>query len=377
MILSLARQNLIRNPFRNFLTGIVLLFGVSLAILGHGLVMGIDESILKGYTESSTSDFVLETRSGLPQSKPELPSSLSWTDRLVVEATIIEEDIRIPILLTGYNRQRRGAVFSVDQWLKEGIWPENKNEVSIGVQLHNTLSTPQKITISVQNKEFGTHARRYTSSGVIQTNNPALDSRTVWLPNEELSALLNSTPEQRTHLLFKEIAPPFVPTGWQLSSALKKAEAMLSVNSIRKNVLLSLYGIILAMAIIGLISTTLVNMDERSKELALLRSLGMSKQSIMMVVIVEQLILSLLFVGIGAFLSGALNLYFSTTGFDLSSQSAALGSLSVSLLLYTSFSWTWIFVSIISTIVLSVIPPMYFVWRACDKQPIQLFTGQV
>ena len=107
MILFLAYHNIKRNPFRNFLTGLVLLLCVSLAILGQGLVAGIDESIIRGYTKSATGDFILEPKDSVPLTLPLLDDSLQWTDRLVVDATIIENNIQIPIVLMGYNKKQR------------------------------------------------------------------------------------------------------------------------------------------------------------------------------------------------------------------------------------------------------------------------------
>ena len=76
--------------------------------LGHGLVMGIDESILRGYTMSATGDFILETEDSKLLPIPSVFETEQWTDRLVVHATIIEDDIQIPIVFMGYNTKRRG-----------------------------------------------------------------------------------------------------------------------------------------------------------------------------------------------------------------------------------------------------------------------------
>ena len=376
MILLLARNNIKQNPFRNTLTGLVLLLCVSLAILGHGLVMGIDTSILRGYTKSATGDFILETKDSKPLALPTLSQSFQWTDRLVVKATIIEDDIQIPVVLVGYNTKRREKIFSTQDWLTSGSWPQQEHDIATGYQLHSMLSNQEKPTIAIEDPALGLYAQSYTLSGVVRTNNPALDSRSIWLPNETLSKLLN-TQTLRNQILFKGEPPTSTPNGWLLSSAYDKAESMLSINKVRKRVLTSLYIIILAMAIIGLISTTLVNMDERNKELALLRSLGMNKHSITTMIITEQLILSTLFVVMGAFLSGGINYYLSENGIDLSSQSQALGSISVSLLLYTHFSIKWILLSIMGTIFLSILPPLFFVWRSSSIQPIELFGKQI
>ena len=376
MILFLAFHNIKQNPFRNTLTGLVLLLSVSLAILGHGLVMGIDESIIRGYTNSATGDFILEPEDGTPLSLPKFSDSLKWTDRLIVNATIIEDDIHVPVVLMGYNREHRENLFSTQDWLISGTWPQQENNIAVGHQLFFMLSNQERPTIAIESSDFGLYAESFAVSGVVQTNNPALDSRSIWLPNRTLSKLLNSQ-DLRNQILFKGAPPAIIPSGWRLSSAYEKAEPMLSINTVRKRVLTALYTIILAMAIIGLISTTLVSMDERTKELALLRSLGMKKRSITTMIITEQLILSTIFVLIGAFISGGINHYLSEHGIDLSSQSQALGSISVSLLLYTHFSWLWIFLSIVGTLFFSIIPPLFFVWRTNRVQPIELFGKQI
>ena len=245
-------------------------------------------------------------------------------------------------------------------------------------QLYAMLSNKEYLTIAVEDPELGLYARSYTTSGVVQTKNPALDSLVLSGFPMRLYPVLSTLQDVRNQILFKKLRQQkLLPKRLGMSSAYDKAEPMLSINTVRKRVLISLYTIILAMAIIGLISTTLVHMDERRKELALLRSLGMSTRSITTLVSTEQFITSAVFVLFGCGHKREASITFFPR---MESIFPIKRKLWVRLLcLYCStrtFSWIWMLLSIIGTIFFSILPPVFFVWKASLVSPIELFGTQ-
>jgi ABC-type lipoprotein release transport system permease subunit len=357
---------------RNTLTGTILLLSTFVSIFGHGLVMGLDENILRAQTQSASGDFLLQPTE---ESAIQLPTisdnNLLWTDRLLIKAELIEHDVRIPITLIGYNPQKRNSVFATNTWNKEGDWPQNRNEVAIGSGLYAMLDNPQKTTIAILSSTLGMNARRFRTTSIIHTQNPVLDSYGIWLPNHILEDFVG-TKDKRTHILIRGTPPTSIPKGWSIRSAQEIAAPMLNVNSVRKKVLLSIYTLIMLIAVIGITSTTLMNIQERKRELALLRALGLSKNKILRLIFIEQIILSSFFILIGACIAGSINHHYSIVGFDLTTQSQALGSLSVSLMLYTHFSWIWITISILGTVCIATTPTLITAWFTSGIQPAQL-----
>ena len=332
--------------------------------------MGMDENVLRAYTQSESADILFQTEDSTPKTIPTISKEYTWTDRLILHAEIIESDIHIPIVLIGYNEKTQSSVFQSTHWLSSGKWPQNPPDIVMGKQLYALLENPKQPTIALFSETIGHNARIMNTSGILQTHNPKFDNNSIWLPNsilEQFSGYNN----QRTHILFRNKAPQ-PSSEWISQTAKELASPMLTINSVRKSVLLCIYSIIMLISIIGMISTTLVTMEERKKEFALLRAMGCSRKDILRLILIEQSILSVLYISLGALFGTLFNMYYHQHGFDLSAQSSTLGSLSVSLILYTHFSWSWIMASMVLTYALATIPNSFFIWQQSNIQPAEL-----
>jgi len=369
VLFRLAHYNIRRNPTRSILSSLVIALGVFVAILGQGLVMGIDENVMRAHTQSETGDFVLIAEENSPIPLPDLSAHQNWTDRLILPAEIIENGIQIPIQIIGYNPQKQSSVFQAQTWCQNGKWPYEKNHIGIGSGLTSLLDSTKTITIALETKNNIQVAGVFDTSCIIHTHNLALDSISVWLPISTLETL-SQYRQERTHILSRNPLPS--STGWAQYTATQRAEPMLAVNRIRKKVLQSIYGIIILIASLGITSTILITIDQRRSELAILRALGLSKIQLLTIILYEQLLIVLLSSLLAATISGYLNYYWSIRGIDLSQQLQGLGSTSVSLVLYTEFSWSWMLICILSTIMIALLPTAVFTYFHQNLEPATL-----
>ena len=74
--------------------------------------------------------------------------------------------------------------------------------------------------------------------------------------------------------------------------------------------------LILIMVVFGILNTVLMSVLERTREFGLLRALGISRYHLLWLVFCESLLLSLLAVGIGWIVAGAVHLWFANHGID-------------------------------------------------------------
>jgi len=75
--------------------------------------------------------------------------------------------------------------------------------------------------------------------------------------------------------------------------------------------------LILIMVVFGILNTVLMSVLERTREFGLLRALGISRYHLLWLVFCESLLLSLLAVGIGWIMAGAVHLWFASHGIDM------------------------------------------------------------
>jgi len=358
---------------RTFLSAAVVGLGVFVSILGQGLVLGMDENILRAHSQSETGDFTLLSEQKTPRLPPQLSPELPWTDRLILPAVLIENDIQIPIQVIGYNPDRQPAIFDSDTWCMNGSWPTTHDHVAIGNGLLPLLDSTESITISLQQQNKSQVAGRFQTSCTINTHNLALDATSIWMPIAHLEQF-SGFHNLRTQILSRSPLPK--SKDWVLYSARDRAEPMLKVNRIRKQVLLSIYFIIILISSLGITSTILMAIDERRRELALLRSLGLSRFRIVQLILYEQFIVVWISSVLAASIAGMINHYWNIHGLDLSQQLNALGSTSISLLLYTQFSWLWIILCIVGTCIIALLPAAWCTYRYSNVQPAQLLRGK-
>jgi len=101
--------------------------------------------------------------------------------------------------------------------------------------------------------------------------------------------------------------------------------------------------LILIMVVFGILNTVLMSVLERTREFGLLRALGLSRRYLLLLVFCESLLLSAVAVGLGWLFGGAVHLWFSTYGLDITAMmggnTAMMGTF-MDPVIYTELSWS-------------------------------------
>ncbi|MCW9030087.1 MAG: FtsX-like permease family protein, partial [Gammaproteobacteria bacterium] len=101
--------------------------------------------------------------------------------------------------------------------------------------------------------------------------------------------------------------------------------------------------LILIMVVFGVLNTVLMSVLERTREFGLLRALGLSRRSLLMLVFCESLILSLLAIIVGWIVGGGIHLWFSQHGIDFTAIMGEGGNVMMGSfmdpIIYTELSW--------------------------------------
>ena len=252
MLLILALRNLLRAPFRNILTGGALMLAVILAILGHGLIRGIDANIIGAHREVLSGDTIyLPVSNDIytqdPQKSLPLPSSIpeNCTTRIMAQVMILHEGYDVPALLIGYDPLAAPPLFSYTSWRSQGSWPKNTNEVIMGNNLAHLLELSISQTLLIKTRTIkGSHtAQKWNIAGFLSTQNAYIDTYSIWIPQKDFEDFLGSTNRVHQILCRGETSANF--HGWDSFQAEDIAHPLLQTNQTRKKALYFIFFMIL------------------------------------------------------------------------------------------------------------------------------------
>ena len=191
-----------------------------------------------------------------------------------------------------------------------------------------------KVVITVQDMKANIRAGAFRVSGIFHSKSPRINKDVIYVRHTDLSNLLNTTDssfnefayllkdnesliktkktmEVKTDNLvrtYREIAPEF--------DLIEEASAV-SKQVITVIVMLAL--------LFGIINTMLMAVLERTKEIGILRAIGMYKRKIFLMIVLETTMISLVSAPVGLIAGFLTNVYFEKTGgMDLSQYAGAL-----------------------------------------------------
>ena len=384
LILSLAARNLFRNTKRTLITSVAVVAGVAVLIIGWGLVDGLDENVIRAQEDTISGHVLLrpdqypDDNRSYPIADTQVPTDAlknhlqskeveSWTERLVFSAKASlfapADPSRVtgsgsqglPVKGIGYATEGENQVFDRQSWTVTGAWPESSEDVAMGstlaqmmdVQLNDTISLQARAKAQNADDSDGQGAQMadfYRVSGIIETRNPAMDSTTVWLPMAEADALL-LTHGARSHIAVRlsnrDQANTFAASeldGWQATTATEEVSDLLAINAFRRRAISMVVFILLAIAGTGIANTVVMAAYERVREIGTLQAMGMSRNGIRGLFLLEGGIMGLTAGLLGAILGSGVVLHFAQNGIDLSGLAQASGAMNFSTILYMRFN---------------------------------------
>ena len=365
-IISLAFKNLRRNLRRTVISGIAVIAGVALMILGNGLIGGLDEGVIRGQIDTQVGHVSLfppgHPTNGLENPVDELVELPVGVDRLLAENSSTERlrfDTRIihgangmRVTGVGYNPDTDAEVFLRDGFEITGAWPEDAEQT--GVVLGKTLASllevevGSMVTMQTRTSMGSQNALSWPVVGILNAQNPLLDSRIAFLTLDQAMELIVAPgPSQVAIRLdrrgategFLEGIQGSVELGdWQVVSYIEGAEDMLAINKIRRSALKVMIFVLMAIAATGIANTVIMAVYERIREVGTLAAMGMRPSQIRRLFLIEGAVMGFSAALFGAFLGGLGNYRLSTIGFSVGDLPDA-GAIPISTTIYTTFAW--------------------------------------
>jgi len=393
---KLALRNVLRNKRRSFLTGLSIAFAVMIVIFLWTFVSGILVGMFNNYVTNSVGHIrVLNTDYLKREMMLPLSATVPDYQRLI---NTLEQDQSVklatgrikfgvlmdikgknkPVLGIGIDPQREEAVLGLSQKMVSGkVLAAGTSETIVGIGLAKELGLKigDTLTVITQTAHGSLSGLNLKIAGIFSLGIASIDNRTFYLSLGQAQQLLDM--DGRVTEVFILIKDPdkavqvaagigkTLPAGltavpWQANGFLYY------MMTIIKNLYGAIYAFILLLASFTILNTMFMAVMERTREIGMMKALGMKEGEIGRLITLEALILGTMASLIGAAGGTLLAYYVSTVGIDYTAAFKQIRDIEIPLayVYRGEFSWLTILVGFLLGILFSVLASIFPARRA-------------
>ncbi len=337
-------RNIFRFKRRTLITLSAVSIGLALLIIGISMMNGLDKQSLNNIINSQTSHMKIFNK-GYYEEKDELPTDkvlkncfplleklknikhITGTERRILfPCSLIKGSDELPCIGAGIEPELDPFVFNIKQSLIEGTWLEDgEYQIVIGEDFANDMRiklgdivTARMITSKDENN-FTWNALDFEVKGIFDTNNPNIDRGYIFLPlgiTQDAMSMDSGVTEVVIRLDTFDINK-IEEVKAQIKEEIRKGELgydvfswdqlagdFLAISKMKTKNTVILIMIMLFIASMGIVNTMLMAVLERTREIGMMKALGMNRLEIKKVFLFEGGFIGVLGSLLGCFLGG-------------------------------------------------------------------------
>jgi ABC-type lipoprotein release transport system permease subunit len=350
-LVKLGFKNLLRYKRRTIITAIAVAMGLMMFIMMDSLLMGVSkESVINIMRYESGSGRIVTTDywkdyESMPLKETLDPAvgdkldqeGIAWTPRVEFSADIIfrgdpwAESGSLPILVAAIDPATDDNVFSLASVVTEGHYLAPGEEgVILGQWLAEDMGAEVGYPLSLRVKtRFGSEeVMELEVAGIMDCPDPYVNTGVVIMDLEvagdylEMDGLYtqavvklssNPTPPRGS---IKKLNTLLKGTGAEFHSWEEWASDFVAIAAGKQTSAYSILFLVILIAAIGISNTVLMSLYERTRELGMLRALGMTDWDLRKTFLIEAAGIGLMGAVIGMIWGGLINLYLVEIGID-------------------------------------------------------------
>jgi len=339
MYIILAWRNMWRSRKRSLITISSIFFAVISAILMRVMVLGIFDKMIAdtvsiscgylqihhiGYWNNKCIDSSFERNLQLEQLLNNQKVITAWTPHLESFALASSGEHTKGILVTGINPMQEDKIAHLSRKLVSGRFLKEKDTAILlaeGLALYLKLKVNDTIVLLSQGYHGSLAAAKYPVVGIVKLAIPEMNKGLAWLPIEQCNAFLGvenrltgisvmirkreSLQAVKSNLTDKTAGMNYEVMTWQemVPDMDQLFQAKMAQNSI-------MCGILYLVIAFGIFGTILMMLNERMHEFGILIAIGMKKNILAAIVVLEMVIMSIAGAFLGMFGAYPLVYYF-------------------------------------------------------------------
>lgn len=400
-ILKLGWKNIWRNPTRSSVVIVAVLLGTWAGIFAAGFFNGMLDDYLNGqinlsvghiqishpqfedlynpsYRIENADEIISELREKpfvREVSAKSIASGLAQSARNSFGVTILGMDV-VNDSTTAYKTIRKN--------LAEGdmLDGSHRNSILIGDNLAERLGLKHRsrMVLSFQDVDGNITGGAFRVTGIFDTFNSRYDEGTVVVNQHDLNRILgaeglihnirvDTDDISRTDEYTAELREVF--EGVQVKSWREIAPDLRYIYDMKDLTLYIVMIVIIIGLIFSIINTMLMAVIERTRELGMLRAIGMNKTRTFNMVMLETLFLTIVGAPAGLLFGWLTITYLGGVGIDLSAFAEGLEDWGFSTVIYPTLSWTYYINIMLLVAVAAIISALYPAWRALKLRPVE------
>ncbi|ADL11922.1 ABC transporter permease [Acetohalobium arabaticum] len=350
--IRLALKNLTRHKRRVLVTASIIALGIAIFLIYDSIQIGINELSFNNIKNLETGDLqvvnkdywtkreelslrnLIHQEQDLLQIIRKTPYFEALSSQLKFSANLNNGTDELPVVACGIDPYQHKKVFTTEDYLVEGRMLENgRYEAVLGKKLADLmeLKIGDYLTLLFRTPQDTFNTIDVEIVGLVHTNNPDVNNNLVYLPLETAQQALNLNNRVSQIVVKLNYDGKAVEAAEELSTELTNYNqkltahswrdsageviAMSKVETIEKLIMMSA---ILLIAAVGIVNTIILSSLERTKEIGMMKALGLKEREIVLTFIGEAIGIGLIGGFIGSLIGIIAIFYLNTQGLDLS-----------------------------------------------------------
>lgn len=408
MIWIIAWKNVWRNKLRSLVVILAIAFGLLGGIFSSAVMKGtgdqrVREAIRRelshiqihhpSYGQDNDARYVIDGE--LEKLEHTIDTSrvvAAWSPRIKFQAMAASANAGTGVMVLGIDPEKEKEVSDIWSLIPDsnGRWFDGCRGVPVivGQALAKKLKVKlhSKIVLTFQDMEGNLTGGAFRICGIYRTNNSVFDEMNVYVQRADISPLLG-LPAGNCHEIAVRLKDGEVMEQYQktLMTAFpgleirnwKEIDPLVAMLDDFMDLYLYLFlGIILLALGFGIINTMLMAILERTRELGMLAAIGMNKQRIFRMILLESVFLSMTGGIAGIVLGAVTTWYFGRTGIDLGIFAEGFEKLGYSPILYPSLALVYYINLTLMVIGTGILASIYPARQALKLRPAEAIRNE-
>lgn len=324
MFLKIAWLNIWRNKRRTLITASSVFFAVLLAILARSMTEGVYENMVhnvvgyssgylqihqKGYWDEKSIDNSFEANKLLNKNLLSNPNVTHIMPRLETFALASFGDKTKGVMILGIDPEAEKEANKLNEKIIKGQYLETANDIDIligaGLASQFKLATNDTLVLLGQGYHATTAAGKFRVKGIIKLGSPDLNNNMIYMPLQQaqflhgaenrltaISMMINKSTsvEKLKYMVEKQIdTEQYEVMNWK--EMMPEMDQFIEADSIGHFIIIGVLYLIISF---GLFGTLLMMIFERTREFGILIAIGMKKQLLALILLLESLLISII-----------------------------------------------------------------------------------
>jgi putative ABC transport system permease protein len=399
-LFKMALKNVFRNPRRSILTSVSVTFAVAIVIFTwsfiEGEIKGVFDvfiSLQSGHVRVMNADFARREKmlplqysingyQAVQRQVEAVPGVKVATGRIKFGVLLDYEGNTKQTLGIGIDPGREEAILGLSKKIVQGrvIGPAT-DEVNIGVNLARDLKLKlgDILTVVTQTAYGSLGAKNYKVVGIYDFDSPQVDRRMFFVPLSSAQDLLDLAGSATEIFVMTDDPDDARRMAGKISSALggrysvkawQDHGAIYFFLTLFKYLYMIIYLMIVLLSAFTILNTMYMTVLERTREIGMMKALGMRGRQLIGLILLEALVLGVLASFVGAAIGAGLSYYFMVYGLDMS-RTVENMEFPTPNVYYGVFSWNYVLTGFLVGIFCATIAAVFPALRAAKMEPTE------